>query len=51
MVMAFDELRKELVDFYWNKVNHMAKDFCEQCTQVLEERYEDHMTSYQAKAL
>lgn len=49
--MAFEEVRKELVDFYWNKVNHMAKAFCEQCTQVLEEKYEDKMTSYEAKAL
>lgn len=49
--MKYKKLREELIDFYWNKVNLMAKDFCEKCTQVLEESYDDGMTSYQAKAL
>lgn len=49
--MNYLELREELKDFYWNKVNDRADAFCVECTKVLDELYKDSMSVYDMKAL
>lgn len=49
--MNYPELRQELKEFYWYKVDDMSDKFFVDCTKVLDELYKENMTVYDMKSL
>lgn len=49
--MNFSKLRKELREFYQNRVDDMSDKFCVECSKVLDELYTDNMSVYDMKSL
>lgn len=48
--MGYHALREELHAYYRHEADHRAKNFCETCTRVMDERAEDSMSAYRMKA-
>ena len=49
--MNYEKLRKELNDYYLNKSNARAKEFCDRCLEKLDRLYEKSMTPFAMKRL
>ncbi len=49
--MNYQNLRKELKDYYWNKADNRARAFYEECTTVMDDQAEENMSVYEMKVL